>query len=673
MSDFDPMDIADDFAPFWKEYYKEDLLAFIEGYPEEHTFTIAWSDLWQFHQPSAETYIEHSEPVTNYLIDDLDRVSFPLEVNWDHLDLAVELPADKTEKVGDLRKDHGEQYIAVEGRLQKLSKPQEQLENIAFVCEQCNGIEYIPQTRHDIQEPHECNGCERKGPFNVDFDLSESIDRVEAKLKEPPHESKQTGRDVHCFIEDELIEVGGSGGLFDHAGERVVFHGVYNGELDIGKQNADPIIDRYLDVKAISFPESNLHEDDIREHKETFKELASRDDAHELVEQSIAPTISGGKRTRQLKTAAWMFLFAAPEWERDGDRVRGDNHQMWIGDPGTGKSTIGNDVVTLSPKCEDVSATNSTGVGLTASAQQDDFAGGEWTLQPGALPMASGGHVRVDELDKLSSADQQKLHEALEKQKIHVRKANIKAELETKAGLLAMGNPSGGRWDNHSNELAQIDMDGALVSRFDLILKVVDTEDREMDAQKASHALDAMHEVQDNTKDKDAIDRPVDAEILRAWVAYARENINPVLTEETKAQLQEFYVEQRAQGSDEQTSITMRMLEAGVRLSSASARLALRDEIKPEDVDRATDMIMRMMGDIYLDEQGNLDVSKVDESQGARIDRVERYIKTNQPVHEDEVADEVRGTDRKIKKDIQKLKRKGELYEPDSDGVLRHA
>jgi replicative DNA helicase Mcm len=85
----------------------------------------------------------------------------------------------------------------------------------------------------------------------------------------------------------------------------------------------------------------------------------------------------------------------------------------------TAKSTILKYVQELAPKSIYVSGKGASGVGLTASAEKDEIADGGWVLKAGALVIASGGIVMVDEFDKMEPGDRASMHEAMEQQSYH--------------------------------------------------------------------------------------------------------------------------------------------------------------------------------------------------------------------------------------------------------------
>jgi len=99
-------------------------------------------------------------------------------------------------------------------------------------------------------------------------------------------------------------------------------------------------------------------------------------------------------------------------------------------------------------------------------------------------------------------------------------------------------------------------------------------------------------------------------EMLKKYVAYSRTRIFPVATPEAMEQMKIFYINIREMRNINQNApvpITVRSLEAVQRLSEASARMRLSNEISREDVEFATKLMFRSLKDIGMDENGILD------------------------------------------------------------------
>lgn len=73
-------------------------------------------------------------------------------------------------------------------------------------------------------------------------------------------------------------------------------------------------------------------------------------------------------------------------------------------------------------------------------------------------------------------------------------------------------------------------------------------------------------------------------ELLRKYILYARRYVAPVLSNDAKEILQDFYLHLRASASPlDGTPVTVRQLESMVRLAEARAKLELRETVTQKD------------------------------------------------------------------------------------------
>jgi replicative DNA helicase Mcm len=353
----------------------------------------------------------------------------------------------------------------------------------------------------------------------------------------------------------------------------------------------------------------------------------------------------------------------------------------------------------IAPRAVYTSGKGSSSAGLTAAAVRDDFGDGQqWSLEAGALVLADRGIAAIDELDKMRPEDRSAMHEALEQQKISVSKAGINATLKSRCSLLGAANPKYGRFDQYEPISEQIDLEPALISRFDLIFTVTDTPDEEKDRNLAEHIIttnyagelttqrEEMSSLEVSTEEIDEmteqVDPEIDAELLRKYIAYAKQNCHPRMTEEARNAIRDFYVDLRSKGTDEDAAVpvTARKLEALVRLSEASARVRLSDTVEQDDAERVIEIVRSCLQDVGVDpETGEFDADIVEagtsKSQRDRIKNLKQLISDIEEEYDDgapvdivmERADEIGMDQSKAEHEIDKLKQKGEVYEPSTD------
>ncbi|MBS3760584.1 MAG: helix-turn-helix domain-containing protein [Halodesulfurarchaeum sp.] len=353
----------------------------------------------------------------------------------------------------------------------------------------------------------------------------------------------------------------------------------------------------------------------------------------------------------------------------------------------------------IAPRSVYTSGKGSSAAGLTAAAVRDDFGDGQqWSLEAGALVLADKGVAAVDELDKMAPDDRSAMHEALEQQSISISKAGINATLKSRCALLGAANPELGRFDRYETPANQIDLEPALISRFDLIFTVTDQPDQEKDANLAEHILRTNYAGELNTHRNEvstsnvsaadvdtateSVSPAIEPDLMRKYIAYARSTCFPTMTDAAESRIRDFYVDLRAQGTGEDSPVpvTARKLEAIVRLAEASARVRLSDTVETEDAERALDIVDTTLKEIGMDPetgQYDADVIETGQSKSQRdrirsikelISEIEAEFDEGAPI--DEVlarAEEIDMDRSKAEHEIDKLKQQGEVYEPTTE------
>lgn len=193
----------------------------------------------------------------------------------------------------------------------------------------------------------------------------------------------------------------------------------------------------------------------------------------------------------------------------------------------------------------------------------------------------------------MRETDRVAIHEAMEQQTISIAKAGITTVLNSRTAVLAAANPIFGRYDDLKGVDENIDLMTTILSRFDCIFIVRDIRDPDRDRSIAKHVLD----VHINSSINDGgISADIDAPLLKRYVGYCRERCAPRLSDEAAALLSGQYVHIRSRvreslknrpGESQVVPITIRQLEALVRLSESLAKMRLSAEATVADVEEA--------------------------------------------------------------------------------------
>jgi DNA replication licensing factor MCM4 len=172
--------------------------------------------------------------------------------------------------------------------------------------------------------------------------------------------------------------------------------------------------------------------------------------------------------------------------------------------------------------------------------------------------------------------------------------------------LLAAANPIHSQWDKNKTIIENIQLPPTLLSRFDLIFLLLDPQDENYDRRLARHLV-GMYYQSSGEKEEELLS----TDLLKDYIAYARNFVHPKLTEEAGQELIHTYVDMRKVGSGRgQITAYPRQLESLIRLAEAHAKMRLASTVERIDVDEAIRLHREAIKQAATDPtSGKIDVS----------------------------------------------------------------
>ena len=546
----------------------------------------------------------------------------------DPQELAIVHDADGVYEVGEHHARTAGETLVVRGQITQRSTTDPKVTNTQWECRMCGARVEIEQDYWTIDPPAYCpdEGRQRNQwiPRKRDWEYT---DYKRLELQQRPDVLTDDKESILVHLTGELAR------RDLEAGDEVAVVADYLPYHEKGKAVATKV----LDAEDVVVEDDEVGTGDLAEHREAIDRITAHDDPVPKLVDSIATDHYGDQH---IKEALLLQLVRG----NDVESMRGTIHVMLLGDPGTGKTDFGEALVSLAPRGKKASGNSGTSAaGLTGAVVRDSFSDAQFTIKAGAIPQCShpGGAIFVDELDSASTEDQEAMLEAMESQEINIQKGGREATLEANTAVLAGANPEDGNFRDDEPPADQTKVPSPLLTRFDLIFVTRERTEREEIDSIAGHIVD-VHDVE--TRDarglevdealRDDVEGEIDTEVLRAYLASARD-VEPVFAdEEVKNVLRKWYVETKAEIVEQESRdfpVTPRSIQDLIRVAEASAKLRHSETVDLVDAERATRLKARSFHELGLttpsmevetDDDGNL-VDSVDDPRVAVLEAVE--------------------------------------------------
>jgi DNA helicase MCM8 len=255
----------------------------------------------------------------------------------------------------------------------------------------------------------------------------------------------------------------------------------------------------------------------------------------------------------------------------------------------------------------------------------------------------------------MATKSQDGLLEAMEQQQVSIAKAGVVASLPARCSVIAAANPKHGSYNMNKTVAENLNMSKPILSRFDLVFILRDRADHNLDRLVSSNIMNLYRERNNinqppnshagigvgtstpsprtYTQQNQAPTHPtaggeripvwerlawvseiqktaLPADLVRDYIAYAREYCRPKLTPEAAAVLKDYFMQLRYPENGGRKSdtvpITTRQLEALIRLSQARAKACLREFVLEGDALDVVELMRRSVVGVLLASKRNV-------------------------------------------------------------------
>ena len=513
--------------------------------------------------------------------------------------------------------------VSVSGMVVRSSEVKPLAKELIFVCPDEHPTKVIQLQSMDVKTPVVCDSpnCKHRD-FELKPEASKFIDFQILRLQELPEDLPpgQLPHYIDVTIRQDLVDNARPGDRIILTGlvriEQESVAGVPRGHSGLYRLRIEGNNIEFLGGRGNKSSRKIQREEILPEDEKLIRALSQSPDVYQRLIDSLAPHIQG----QSLIKEAILLLIVGSNQRLlgDGSKIRGDINVFLVGDPGTAKSEMLKFCARIAPRGLYTSGRGSTAAGLTAAVVKDKS--GIMMLEAGAVVLGDQGLVCIDEFDKMKPEDRSALHEVMEQQSASIAKGGIVATLNARTSILAAANPMYGKYDPFKNITENVNLPIPLLTRFDLIFVVRDIPTREKDEKIARHIIE-LHTPK-GTDNRSVID----VDLLTKYLAFAKKGM-PTLTKEAEEKILDYYLQMRNVESEEMITVTPRQLEGIIRLSTARARLLMKDKVEEEDAERAIFLIQSMLQDAGVDvNTGKVDLGVLQGRPRSEVSKMQLFM-----------------------------------------------
>jgi DNA replicative helicase MCM subunit Mcm2 (Cdc46/Mcm family) len=308
--------------------------------------------------------------------------------------------------------------------------------------------------------------------------------------------------------------------------------------------------------------------------KEAFQKFVSYPNLIQRLAAMFAPNIIGHQ---DKKIAVLLAAVGAPKTPN----LRGIIHVLFVGPPGTAKTTLSYEAVKLIPNSRFTAAQTSSAKTILAIVEVQ---GEVKIIRYGAIPLAENAFCVIDEIGAMPFEDQPSLFNAMEHGEFPLNKHGESRMIPAATTIISTSNPrnANASWSNSTKvSKGEIPLRRELIDRHDIVLifKGEDTEESAREYAKERMRLQKR--------------KPHNYRFLHKFLHYIKTTITEVtFTKEAEIMIPKYFASLQV---NENLAMTNRGLDTIIRICNAWARLHLKNIVDAEIVNQVQSFYSEIM------------------------------------------------------------------------------
>ena len=299
--------------------------------------------------------------------------------------------------------------------------------------------------------------------------------------------------------------------------------------------------------------------------KEALRRFVKYPNLPQRLASMFAPNVIGHE---DKKLAVLLAAAGAPETSKN--RKRGRIHILFVGPPGTAKTTLSYEAVNLLPNSRFTAAQTSSSKTILAIIEVQ---GDTKIIKYGAIPLSRNAICIIDEIGAMSYDDQVSLFNVMEHGEFPLNKHGESKMVPAQTTIIGTSNPKNinASWANSAKASKdEIPLRPALIDRFDIVLIFTDEDTEESARDYASKKLLLNKRPSHNYR------------FLQKLLYYIRSGTTEIIfTKEAEVMVTNYFAGLKV---NRKLSMTNRALDILIRICQAWARLHLKSVVDSEIV-----------------------------------------------------------------------------------------